>query len=429
MKYVFSFGFFLLSISFPFLVISQEDITPSDIPEAEERVDELPQDDTSQESMSEVQSTPDGGLVRPDRGMEPQFYRALITQIEREATDSIENDGGGRELVRLNITAQILEGERQGQVIELDHGGGLSSQEQEHYQEGAEIIVGRTSGTDAQFYLHDTYRLPGLFWIAVIFVGVTLIFARLRGLGALVGLLLSVSILFSYIIPQLIQGGNPMWVTLSGTMMIILVGQVISHGPRIRTGVSLLSTIVLLSLVYGLSILFLSLGQMFGGGSEEAFHLQYAVNVTTGVNLDLQGLLLGGILIGMLGVLDDVTIGQAATIDEIKRAKPDSSFRELFRSGMSVGRDHVASVVNSLALAYVGASLPLFLLLYVNMSNIPWWVTLNSEFLAQEIVRTLAGSTAIVLAVPITTVIASFIYSKLHLDPLQEHHISHGHHH
>lgn len=425
MKYYLFLGLLLLTLSFPLAGIGQETITPSDIPQAEQEGDE-----SSQELSSEAQPAPNGGLVAPDTERETRFYRARITQIEEEVIDELPNqDRGGREIVRLNITAQILEGTHDGQIIELDHGGGLSSQEQEHYQAGTEIIVGRTSGGNAQFYLHDTYRLPGLFWIAAIFVGLTLVFARLRGLGALVGLLLSVSILFSYIIPQLIQGGNPMWVTLSGTMMIILVGQVISHGPRIRTGVSLLSTIVLLSLVYGLSILFLYLGQMFGGGSEEAFHLQYAVNVTTGVDLDLQGLLLGGILIGMLGVLDDVTIGQAATIDEIKRAKPDSSFRELFRSGMSVGRDHVASVVNSLALAYVGASLPLFLLLYVNMANIPWWVTLNSEFLAQEIVRTLAGSTAIVLAVPITTVIASFIYSKLHLDPLQEHHISHGHHH
>lgn len=425
MKYYLFLGLLLLTLSFPLAGIGQETITPSDIPQAEEEGD-----DSSQEFNSEAQPAPNGGLVAPDTERETRFYRARITQIEEEVIDELPNqDRGGREIVRLNITAQILEGTRDGQIIELDHGGGLSSQEQEHYQAGTEIIVGRTSGGNAQFYLHDTYRLPGLFWIAAIFVGLTLVFARLRGLGALVGLFLSITILFSYIIPQLIRGGDPMWVTLSGTMMIIVVGQVISHGPRIRTGVSLLSTVVLLSLVYGLSVLFLYLGQMFGGGSEEAFHLQYAVNVTTGVDLDLQGLLLGGILIGMLGVLDDVTIGQAATIDEVKRVKPDSSFRELFRSGMSVGRDHVASVVNSLALAYVGASLPLFLLLYVNMANIPWWVTLNSEFLAQEIVRTLAGSTAIVLAVPITTVIAAFIYSNIHVEPSSESEVSHGHHH
>ena len=166
---------------------------------------------------------------------------------------------------------------------------------------------------------------------------------------------------------------------------------------------------------------------MFGVGSEDTFYLASIANT----DLDLRGILLAGVIIGMLGVLDDVAVSQAATIDEIKRANPSTKFKKLYRAGMSVGRDHIASLVNTLALAYVGSSLPLFLLLYINSANVPIWVTLNSEFIAQELVRTLSGSIAIILAVPITSLIAAKVFDNYIHKPRVKtdttHHHGHSH--
>lgn len=165
---------------------------------------------------------------------------------------------------------------------------------------------------------------------------------------------------------------------------------------------------------------------MFGVGNEDTFYLASI----SSVDIDLRGILLAGVIIGMLGVLDDVTVAQAATIDEIKRANPKTQFKQLYKAGMSVGRDHIASLVNTLALAYVGSSLPLFLLLYINSANIPIWVTLNSEFIAQELIRTMAGSIAIVLAVPITSLIAAKVFDNYIHKPRDKHDIAHhGHSH
>jgi uncharacterized membrane protein len=182
-----------------------------------------------------------------------------------------------------------------------------------------------------------------------------------------------------------------------------------------------------LILAYGISAIFVYLAQMFGVGSEDTFYLASVVNS----DLDLRGILLAGVIVGMLGVLDDVTVAQAATIDEIKRANPKTKFKQLYSAGMSVGRDHIASLVNTLALAYVGSSLPLFLLLYINSSNIPIWVTLNSEFIGQELIRTLSGSIAIILAVPITSLIAAKVFDKYVHKPRSqtEHTHHHGHSH
>ena len=122
--------------------------------------------------------------------------------------------------------------------------------------------------------------------------------------------------------------------------------------------------------------------------------------------VNLRGLLLGGIIIGALGVLDDITTAQTAAIDEISKANPRLGFRELYRSGTSIGREHIASLINTLALAYAGASLPILLLFSIN-EEMPMWTILNSEFMAEEIVRTLVGSSALLLAVPISTYLAA----------------------
>jgi uncharacterized membrane protein len=156
-----------------------------------------------------------------------------------------------------------------------------------------------------------------------------------------------------------------------------------------------------------MAIIFVAIGKLFGLGSEEAIYLQ----LVPLEQLNLQGLLLGGIILGALGVLDDITTAQSAAVDELRKANPALGARELYRRGLSVGTEHITSLVNTLFLAYAGASLPLFILFTI-YNDMPLWVTLNSEFIAEEIVRTVVGSVALILAVPITTAAAAAIFSR-----------------
>jgi uncharacterized membrane protein len=143
-----------------------------------------------------------------------------------------------------------------------------------------------------------------------------------------------------------------------------------------------------------------------GNGTEDAFFLQ-----ANSLKINLQGVFLSGIIIGVLGVLDDVTTGQSAAVEELHFANPTLGFSELYRRGLSVGREHIASLVNTLVLAYTGVSFP-FLLLYGSRQLQPLWVTLNGNFIAEEIVRTLVGSSVLVIAVPLTTLLAAYYYGR-----------------
>jgi len=156
-----------------------------------------------------------------------------------------------------------------------------------------------------------------------------------------------------------------------------------------------------------LALFFVSVAQLSGTGSEEALLL----NVSSTMQINLRGLLLGGMIFGVLGVLDDVTTAQAAAVDEIKKANPKLGFEELYQGGISVGKEHIVSLVNTLVLAYIGSSFPLLLLFSLNQ-GVPLWITLNSEFIMEEVIRTLVGSTALIFAVPITTVMAAFVFAR-----------------
>ncbi|MDD5751285.1 MAG: YibE/F family protein, partial [Candidatus Peribacteraceae bacterium] len=168
-----------------------------------------------------------------------------------------------------------------------------------------------------------------------------------------------------------------------------------------RTFVAFLSTLATLAIAAGLATLFVHAAKLFGAGSEEALFLQSGMLE----HVNLRGLLLGGIIIGCLGVLDDVTVAQTAVVDELRKTNPSIDTHNLIRASMSVGKEHIASMINTLALAYAGASMPL-LLLFTTPNDYPLWFTLNGEFLAEEIIRTLVGSTALLFAVPIATVFA-----------------------
>lgn len=251
----------------------------------------------------------------------------------------------------------------------------------------------------------DVRRDGGLIWLGVIFAVAVIAFARWKGVAALAGLVSSLGILAWFVLPALLLGSDPVAVAAVGAAAIAIASMGFAHGVSVRTGVALIGTILALLLTLALGSMFTGLTHLTGLGSEDAFFLQMQ-----GSTIDLKGLFLAGLVIGALGVLDDVTVTQAAAVSEVKSANPAAGWKDLFTSGMRVGRDHVAATVNTLVLAYVGAALPLFLL--ITLADAPTMHALNSEILAQEVVRALVGSMGIIAAVPITTGLMALILTE-----------------
>ncbi len=286
--------------------------------------------------------------------------------------------------------------------------------ENQRLKVGARVIISLQQVTQEkpEFVVNDAYRIPVLEGLAVIFIILVVVIAGKQGAFSIVGMLFSLFVLVSFIVPHILAGENPFFITLLGATMTAVVTMYVSHGFKRQTHIALFSMLICLAAAALLATTAVRLGQFVGLGSEDAAYLQFG----TDQKINLQGLLLAGILLGTLGILDDITLAQTAVIEQLKAVHPKITFLELYNRGLTVGKDHVASLVNTLVFAYAGTSLPLFLL-FTLYQNQPTWVIINSEVIAEEIVRTLVGSIALVMAVPITTIIAAYYANKVHITP------------
>lgn len=328
---------------------------------------------------------------------EETFYKGEILDI----TETPISAG-----TQLDFAVRILNGDIQGESIEIvttiPEGN-----DTDRFAEGDKVVIVQNIGPNGTLYfIADHYRIPWLVVLLIVFLGLAAIFARKKAAGALGGLVLSIIILVAYIVPQIAAGKNPMVIGLIGAVAISIVSLYVAHGWQKRTTIALAGMLITILLAAVFAWIAVMAAQMIGIGSEEAYNLQISFNNT----IDLRGLLLVGIIIGALGVLDDITTSISATVEELKKANPALTSKELYTRALNVGTEHIASLVNTLVLAYAGASLPLLLLF--SLDNQPIWVTLNSQFMAEEIVRTLIGSTALVIAVPITTFIAAHYFGN-----------------
>jgi uncharacterized membrane protein len=339
-----------------------------------------------------------GGPPTPGAPDGEEYLRARVEDVERIETRQV----AGTDHLHQRLRVRLLSGRERGRLATAGHSVPLAQGRAQMLRVGELVVVTRGSEAERAYDVADRYRLPALGWMLVLFLGAVVATTRIRGATSVLGLAVSVLVLARFVVPQIVAGRPPVMVSLLGALAIGVVSIYLAHGFSRRTSVALAGTLVTLGLAAMLAAIAVRVAALTGGASEEAFYLQ--LGLLEGLNL--RGLLLGGIILGALGVLDDVTTAQAATVEELSRANPALTARDLYRRGLSVGQEHITALVNTLVLAYAGASLPLFVLFAVDIPA-PLWVTLNSELVAEEVVRAIVGSLTLVLAVPITTALAS----------------------
>jgi uncharacterized membrane protein len=357
---------------------------------------------------SQSNEATDNGLnaVQQKTTYQDSYYLAKVVEILEAGKKNI--DGYLQDYQKLKL--EIINSDEKGKQIVIDHGSSFVITSGQKVVPNEMVVIAKTppapGAKSGFYYIIDKYRVNRLIYIILVFLLAVIYFGRRRGFTSMVGMLFSVAVIFYYIIPSILKGSDPLLTCIIGSVVIILLSLYLSHGFNRRTSIALLSTLLSFGLAIVIDLFFVYITKLSGNGTEEAFYLQF-----DGVNLDLRKLLLGSIIIGVLGVLDDVTTGQSAAIEEVAKANPSLGFFQLYHSGLSIGREHIASLVNTLVLAYAGVSFPLLLLYGIQKSQ-PLWMTINSNFIAEEIVRTLVGSLTLVIAVPLTTMLAAFFYSK-----------------
>lgn len=271
------------------------------------------------------------------------------------------------------------------------------------------------------YSLIDFERGPPLLILAIAFMVLVVLFGRLRGALSLVGLGASLAIVLIFIVPAILDSKPPLVVALAGSMAVMLVTISLAHGVGAKSITAILGTSVSLLLVGLLAVIFTSAANLTGFSSEEATLLSASDS-----SISISGLVIAGIIIGALGVLDDVTISQASTVIALRAANPKQSLGRLYQRAIDVGRDHVSATVNTLVLAYVGSSLPVLLIL--GSGEMGFTQAVNMEIVAKEVVATLVGSIGLIAAVPITTLLAALMSGSMDRADLAAE-AAHGHHH
>jgi uncharacterized membrane protein len=336
--------------------------------------------------------------AQPGLGLAQETVQGTVVGIGRAPCDP------GSEELCTQATVELTSGPDRGTRVPLLVAAGPGSVE---VRDGMKVVLGvePTAPVELRYRIVDLQRGRPMLLLALIFAVAVVGLARWRGLAALGGLAVSLLVLVKFVLPAFLAGASPLPVAVVGAAAIMFVAVFLAHGVTARSAVAVLGTLTSLLLTGVLAAAFVEAGQFTGLATEEAAFLRalYA-------DVDVHGLLLAGVIIGSLGVLDDVTVTQASAVWELRAAQPGMKARELYRAGIRIGRDHIASTVNTLVLAYAGASLPLLLLFTVAGAGAGEVVT--SEVVAQEVVRTLVGSIGLVASVPVTTALAAYIASR-----------------
>ncbi|MGI5827721.1 MAG: YibE/F family protein [Patescibacteria group bacterium] len=329
---------------------------------------------------------------------QPQSLEAEIVDIIEEKEIEVMGEKQLYQKLKLEVVNE------EGKVLEIENGN-VPMVNQQQYKKGDVVLLNATSDIDGNtiYFIADYIRRDALIGLLLIFLVITLLVAKKRAISSFIGLAVSFLIIFKFILPQIYQGANPIFIAIVSSIVIIPFTFYLSHGVNKKTAVAIIGTFVSLLVTGVLAGIFVSAAKLTGFASEEAGFLQVAMGDT----VNIKGLLLAGIIVGALGILDDITVAQAAIVLQLKETEKKLGFKDLYQKAMKIGQDHIASMINTLILVYAGASLPLLLLFIDNPQ--PFAHVINHEIIATEVVKTLVGSIGLVIAVPVTTCIAAMV--------------------
>ncbi len=334
----------------------------------------------------------------------PPLIAATVTAVD-VATCSSAIDLGIGESGCDDVTVRLRGGSSDGTVTTFQQT--LLGPIRLHPHNEIYVIQIGEKGGKPTYGFYEFQRERPLLWLLAIFVVTSVLIGRRAGFRALVALALSLVLLVKFMLPAIVDGRSPLLVALVGASAVMFLALYLSHGVNVRTTSAVLGTVVSLAITGLLATLAVNAAHFTGFSGEESGYL-----AATSQHLDLRGLLLAGVIIGALGVLDDVTITQASAVWELHQANPNLGFSGRFNAAIRIGRDHIASVVNTLVLAYAGAALPLLLLF--TQAGTPLGEIFNGEPVATEVVRMLAGSIGLMCAVPITTALTALVVGADH---------------
>jgi uncharacterized membrane protein len=301
------------------------------------------------------------------------------------------------------LQAQVLEGPDKGKTVTVNNDHLNLKVGDEFY---ANHTVGGMDAVNDTWNVQEPYRIPILEILGVLFILTIVVFGGKQGLRGLVSLIASLAVIFYVLLPGILAGYSPVLLAVGISSFIIVIGSYITHGFNRTTSAAVLGMIATVCVTGALAYWSVHAAMLSGYSSDEVTYLHFTTNGT----IDFVGLLMGGIMIGLLGILYDAAIGQAVAVEELKRAAAHYSHWELYRRALRIGREHIGALVNTLAIAYVGVSLPLLLLLH--FTNMSIEATINQEIFATEIIRTMVGSIGLILAVPLTTLISVWMLRK-----------------
>jgi len=336
-----------------------------------------------------------------------EIFKAKVTEVLEQKSSTRED---GSTSIQQKLKLKGLEGDWKNKEIIFD-GTEFDVLSAGEYAVSDKVLVNYSPGPEGEdnFYVIGYSRTGSIYWLAFLFALIVIAIGRFKGFRALVVLLITFLIILKFIIPKILAGSEPLFVSIVGSLFILILAIYITEGFKKTATVAIFSVLIALVITGLLSVWFTAITKLTGFASEETMFL---IGLAGG-SINIKGLLLAGIIIGALGVLDDVVISQVALVQELKISNPELSKYQLYKQAMRVGVSHLSSMVNTLFLAYAGASLPLLILFSLKQ---PPFLTFNqvldNEMIATEIVRTLTGSIGLILAVPIATFLAVQFISK-----------------
>lgn len=332
------------------------------------------------------------------------YSRAQVLQVANQNVTDFQ----GAKTFNETLIVQFLEGSEKNHKVTIQYATDATFGIQQRIEKNATVVVDAKPDTTGKMYysIYEPYRLTNLWWLVAGFIILLLAVVGKKGIGALAGLIISILIIVMYIIPQILKGYDPLTICIIGAIAILLVTTYIAHGVSLKTTVALIGTSLSLIVAGLLSAFSVQLTYLLGISYQSS---DYVMQLSAQHLINPQGLLLGGILIGTLGALNDITTTQSITVFTLAKENPDQKVSHLYWKSLHIGREHIISMINTLVLAYAGSSFAVFLFFAFNPANLPWWLILNDETTMEEVIRTLAGSAALVLAMPITTILASWV--------------------